>query len=441
MNRVIINRRITKPMAVAIMLIALALICGILFTSVSVAPALAATYPMTTPSNGWGDSHQFTIASMSDKSTQSSMSTLSGATSQSISNFSISCGTLDADYNASTAPAFSTTANSWTWSSNASVTMSVAFMYTFKITEELFEGLKDGSYRISLSGSAQGSSMSSSDWYNYLYVGIGYASSDSDAKLIGGFNQVKGYIGSMSSKITSAGSVTPSAISNYDFSNSSSSITSTQNKYLRVGMYARPWVGNGGTMTLTLNSVSLSISAAPASMSMPTDYNTDNGLTWTQTEMIEYVTQPVSSVKTISSLDYSDTASVFTGIDNTTKYVSSSTGKFISNDSWNYPSAPGSPTTLYHIGFMNTYRLTDSVYNSLLNNGASLSLRMSANISCGTTTPDARLWLYAGIGTAGSDSSAVTYNGFKQVQSRYNSHIYYDESDNFSGLGDRKSVV
>ena len=435
MNRVIINRRITKPMAVAIMLIALALICGILFTSVSVAPALAATYPMTTPSNGWGDSHQFTIASMSDKSTQSSMSTLSGATSQSISNFSISCGTLDADYNASTAPAFSTTANSWTWSSNASVTMSVAFMYTFKITEELFEGLKDGSYRISLSGSAQGSSMSSSDWYNYLYVGIGYASSDSDAKLIGGFNQVKGYIGSMSSKITSAGSVTPSAISNYDFSNSSSSITSTQNKYLRVGMYARPWVGNGGTMTLTLNSVSLSISAAPASMSMPTDYNTDNGLTWTQTEMIEYVTQPVSSVKTISSLDYSDTASVFTGIDNTTKYVSSSTGKFISNDSWNYPSAPGSPTTLYHIGFMNTYRLTDSVYNSLLNNGASLSLRMSANISCGTTTPDARLWLYAGIGTAGSDSSAVTYNGFKQVQSRYNSHIYYDESDNFSGLG------
>ena len=348
------SRRITKPIAIAIMLIALTLVCGILFTSINVSPAFAATYPMSTPSNSWSDDHQFTIASMSDKSLQSSMTTLSGSTSQSISNFSISNGTLDADYNSSTAPAVSTTGNSWTWSSNASVTMSVAIMHTYKITEELFEGLRDGLYTISLSASAQGSNMSSSDWYNYLYVGIGYASRDNEAKSIGGFNQIKGYIGSMSSKITNSGSVTPSAISNYDFSNSSSSITSTQNKYLRVGMYARPWVGNGGTMTLTLNIVSLSISAAPASMSMPSDYNTA-ATTWTQTEMIEYVTQPSSSIETISSLDYSNTIDTFTGIDNTTKYVSSSTGKFNSNDSWNYSSAPGGSDVLYHIGFMHTY--------------------------------------------------------------------------------------
>ena len=444
MNRANTSRRITKPVAFVITLIAVTLVCGLLFTSINVNPAFAATYPMTVPNNTWNDTHVFAIADMKDCSTQSSISTLSTLGTTNVASFSIASGTQDTDYtNLSSPNSFTTTANSWKWVSNASsgVNFSVAFMHTYQISETMFESLSDGLYTVSASATASASvTGGSADWYDYMYVGIGYAENDDAAKTIGGFNEIKGYVGTggdpNSDKIEiNAPSSNPDSITNYDFGNLTVRSSSTQQKYLRVGVYARPWQAASSTIEITVSNVSLTIASVTPTMSMPSDFNSNNGLTWTQAEMVEYVTQSSEDIKTISTLDYTDTATSFTGIDNTTKYVSSSTGKFTSNDTWYYASAPAGSSTLYHVGFMHTYKLTEEVFNAIISNRATLGLRMSANLTSSTqTTPDARLWLYAGIGTAGSDNAAVTYAGFKQLANNYCSHMYYANSNDFSSL-------
>ena len=420
-------RRLNKNTLFVVTLVALALICGMLFTAIPLNNVLAKA--MSVPAPETSDNVTFNFSNFTEgEYLQSSVIELTSATTQTITDF----GTADSGNGA-----YFSSHNSWYSSTSAGVKY-LLYFYTFKLSDTLYEALNSGNYTVTISGTSTTNAVSgNSDTFSYLYIGLGYASNDDVVKSLNGYNEIKATVGTGALKIPQETSnANPNTISDYDFSSTTGVSAGSGYKYLRVGMYSRPWNREGTDFNINLSNIVLTIAPMAPTMSMPSDYNTNDNMQWTQTEMVEYVTQPSNSIETISSLDYSDTVDTFTSIDNTTKFVSSSNGKFTASDTWSYSSAPGGSLVLYHIGFMHTYKLTDTIYNSLLNNMASLSLSMSADIyDKNQSAPDARLWLYAGIGTASSDSAAVRYNGFKQVQARYNSHIYYTNSNDFSNVG------
>lgn len=449
MMRTNTSRRITKPVAFVITLIAVTLVCGLLFTSINVNPAFAATYPMTVPNNTWNDTHVFAIADMKDCSSQSSISTLSTLGTTNVTSFSIASGTQDTDYtNLSSPNSFTTTANSWKWVSNASsgVNFSVAFMHTYQISETLFEKLSDGLCLVSASATASASvTGGSADWYDYMYVGIGYAENDDAAKTIGGFNEIKGYVGTggdpNSDKIEiNAPSSNPDSITNYDFGNLTARSSSTQQKYLRVGVYARPWQAGSSTIEITVSNVSLTIASVSANMTPPSDNNSAVE-PWNASDMAGgntanpasgvygYHQQPSNLIQTIDTLDYSASnigADFYRYSDNQTaqdKFTNVDTtaidnitgsnvaGRFYNSDGWSFAGG----NQLYQVGFMYTYKLTNDVYNAIIAGNVSISLGATAKWGVLSGDGDVDSWLYVGIGYSPNDNSAVSYEGFRQI--------------------------
>ncbi len=421
MNRVITNRRITKPTAFVIVFVALVLIFGIMFTSVNFT-ARAET------SNPWG------TTLTANGYSQATVGVASGSTSWSYTPSTSDRLTTADSVNNSRFTAY----NSWTSPSTAG-TYYTAFFYTFKVEDSHYSSL--AALTASAGGTVSGSISSANGEGKvklWIYAGLGQANSSSTVNgtlnetvsPYAGFVEAKGVFSDVNDKtVTTTASSFSLSMTDATYENV---IVSGTNKYIRLGIFMQSDVtATSGAITISNVAVGLSLSpysATSASMTLPTgNANVNNG---SFAGLEEHLSQSSAGMSTISKVSSgSKTVNEFTGVDNTknlSSYGVTGGGHFNTSNknTWTYDNAPSHSNLLYHVGFMHTIKLSDDVYDKFLSGKVTLSsLTVGAtNFTNGKTSPtiDARLMLYVGIGTAPNDRSAVSYRGFNEVNKVFN---------------------
>ena len=427
MMRANTSRRITKPIAIAIMLIALTLVCGLLFSAISLDGKTIAQAGMSKPSGGYNEgAFGWTNDHLADKTQQSGMTTISSTsfTANGIVNFS------GADNQAKISGSYSSGgfgSNSWgyeTCPAGSAVLYRPVFFHTYKLTDEVYENIAGGYATVSVS---KGANLSYSNGGAFdvrvsAYLSLGTATSDENAKTYANYNEIKVQSGSMTDP---AGNIdTLNTNFNNVFNNISKDLTTTSipsgNKYLRVGVYFEIWPGSSSSTNsnLSLSNVSLNVSIAPAapSMSLPTGNHSASGNIGyfnngsTQQRVVQNDMQTLSLTSTPSATN-------FTGVDNIA-WINANTNSSIANENkfnstkngWStYVNSTG---TMFHPGFMYTYKLTDAVYNSIKAGTIKVSLTVNGQLSL--SKEDNRLFMYVGIGTSSSDNLAKTFVGFTE---------------------------
>ncbi|MBO7177565.1 MAG: hypothetical protein J6V69_00520, partial [Clostridia bacterium] len=441
------TKRINRPTIFIVALVALTLVFGILFTSVSFT-ALAASN-MSIPQD---PQNNYTVtmshykgeeANPNGNYLQSSVGRLyAGQTRIITSNFS----TAD-----DTNTGYFTESNRWDCNSmqNSSVSSNgintLLFFYTFAINDDLYNALVSGRVQATLSGDVNGwketDTDNNGDFFLSLYMGVGY--SDGNATYLHNYTSITDKVTNGQSNSNGQYALgrnggnttyTPTEFSNHTFS---SNVTNGSNKYFRIGLYVRVWNDNGHDAHFRVNSLTLTLSQLPGAMSVPTNGNVNAVVPyrWQSTHLSGSesnggnYTQSTSNIPTISSKNYekSDITSGFTTVDSVPyiyneRFSSSITeGQFDSDNNWTFDADAGD--YLYHVGMMYTFRLAPDVYDAII--AGSVIISLTSSVSHGITTSgggtyagDVDVWAYLGIGGASSDAEAVTFDGFIE-QSAY----------------------
>ena len=419
-----IVKRISKPVAFVITLIALTLVCGLLFSSLPFNRDIKAHASMSKPSGGYNDgAFSWTSDHITDKTQQSGMTTISNISflASGIVNFS---GADNKDKISGTYSGSGFGTNSWSYTTcpaGSAVLYRPVFFHTYKLTDEVYENIAGGYATVSVSkdGDLSYSNEGVFDVRVSAYLSIGTATSDENAKTYANYNETKVQNGAMTDPVDNVDSLNTNF--NNVFNNISKDLTTTSipsgNKYLRVGVYFEIWPGSSSSTTsnLSLSNISLNVSISP-SMSLPTGNHTagnnigyfNNGST--QQRVVQNDMQSLS----LSSMP---TATNFTGVDNIA-WINTNTNSSIANENkfnstkngWStYVNSTG---TMFHPGFMYTYKLTDADYNSIKAGTLKVSLTVNGQLSL--TKEDNRLFMYVGIGTSSSDDLAKTFAGFME---------------------------
>ncbi len=412
--------RLTKPTLIIVMLLAIALICGIFATSGTNGTYASTDGKMTTPTDPDGGS-QLAISGYTQSKEQGEIETINSLEpDKSVTDFA-GAGSANGAFNG----------NTWSFTPSSNTTSWIVFYHTFELTDDVYEKIMSGQYIVSLSGDSTGTATAGSgDWYSYLYIGMGYLYNDTDAKALNSFYEVKSIIGT-TYKIDSATEYTnadPNAIEQANFANvNNAGASSSEQKYLRIGMYARPWIRGGYNLSITLTSLTLSmeekapntnVTGNTVKMTAPDGINTSTTTFYTGVEAganvnnMDYVYQQVRMTE-ISSPTFSISmgeASVDTNSSLTTEdFLTGMT----TNPNFGFDSSieyDGSAVTA--LGFFYTFRLSENMYNALLGGGVTVSL----------TAPGAAgnanfyTYSYVGIGYANDDNSAKTIYGFDEMK-------------------------
>ena len=318
--------------------------------------------------------------------------------------------------------------NSWNSGTSGGVKF-LLYFYTFRLSDALYNALNSGEYTVTVSGtSTTNAVVNKSDTFSYLYVGLGYASDDTAAKRLDGFYEIKAKVGTGALKIPQQTSnANPNTISKYDFSSTTGGRVGNGDKYLRVGMYSRPWVRGGYTMTITLSSLTFSLEEkAPIDNSVSTKntmtYPSNWGIT-SDTVFYDDVSNSSNFCGQTSMVEIGNFGNTLTS-SNTGLFPLS--GKGISKDNWGTygtesdsvfsgmgtdlpKELEGYSHTFDHTadqisvhGLFYTLKLTDTVYNALLAGAISVSLETPnlAGSHLGEKNGRAEFCAYLGLGYA-----------------------------------------
>ena len=399
-------------------------------------------YAMSVPTPETSDNQVFNLNNFTDKSdypagnhfVQSEIPKLSSEGTVSVNSFSTADTTNGGKF---------TSGNSW---ANTNGMFFLLFFYTFEVDEALYNKIISGSVLVTLSGTqnAQNAYYPKADTFSYLYLGLGYESLYSSAQYLNGFNQGKGVVGSSSGKIggqnsSLATNTPPGKILEHNFAGGTTTATipSQKTKYLRIGLYSRPWVADGHTMTLGDVSLTLTIKEpeiAGNEMSTPGTVfesgNTSFGGTggggqtyygWHSQRDVMHQNKVQNSIAEITSTgtytrtNYQD----FTLVSDTNGYSGNTDSEFLMMSS-GYPGwLRTTSTTKYmdNVIFMVTYKLSDSIYRGLLDGRYYITTEGSANAGVVDGSGDVDTWMYVGIGNALSDTEAKSYLGFRETAS------------------------
>ena len=151
-------RRLNKNTLFVVTLVALALICGMLFTAIPLNNVLAKA--MSVPEPETSDYVTFDFSNFTEgEYLQSSVIELTSTTTQTITDF----GTADSGNGA-----YFSSHNSWYSSTSAGVKY-LLYFYTFKLSDTLYEALNSGDYTVTISGTSTTDAVSgNSDTYRGL---------------------------------------------------------------------------------------------------------------------------------------------------------------------------------------------------------------------------------------------------------------------------------
>ncbi|MBO5773795.1 MAG: hypothetical protein J6R44_03070, partial [Clostridia bacterium] len=188
----------------------------------------------------------------------------------------------------------------------------LGYMYTYKLTEEMYTALISGKLKATLSCTSKGGTSNvlyGAAVQQWLYVGIGYASSDSSAMSYAGFVQMHGAIGVQgvqSDRANNYGDISLDSdgeyIKGFDFSqdNIDSSnnvsrmnkdmVSSGHTKYLRIGVWAQAYGYSSATVWYEQVVMTLQLTPTSSDTSAPTISGITNGYADSDTIVISDAT-------------------------------------------------------------------------------------------------------------------------------------------------------
>ena len=326
---------------------------------------------------------------------QSSVIELTSATTQTITDF----GTADSGNGA-----YFSSHNSW-YSGTTDGVKYLLYFYTFRLSDTFYQGLNNGEYTVTVSGTSTTDAVTgNSDTFSYLYFGLGYASNDDVAKSINGYKEIKATVGTGALKIPQETSnANPNTISNHDFSSTTGGNAGSGYKYLRVGMYSRPWNREGTDFNINLSNIVLTIAPTPASMSVPAPETSDNVTfdfsNFTEGEYSQGSVMEITSVTTQTVTDFG-TADTGNG------------AYFSSHNSWYSGTADGVKYLLYFY----TFKLSDTLYEELNSGNYTVTVSGTSTTNAVTGYSDTFSYLYLGLGYASSNEEAKKLDGFYELK-------------------------
>lgn len=187
-------------------------------------------------------------------------------------------------------------------------TYHLGFMYTYRLTEETYNALISGKIKATVYCTSKGGTSNriyGACVQQWLYLGLGYASSDYNAATYRGFVQMHGAIGPQGRQsdntnnygdlsLTSSGEY----IDGFDFSQNSivsstyvtkmnkSVVSNGYTKYLRIGVWAQPYGYSDATVWYEQVAMTLTLTPVSADTTAPSISGITNGYTDSDTVVI-----------------------------------------------------------------------------------------------------------------------------------------------------------
>ncbi len=316
---------------------------------------------------------------------------------------------------------------------------------TFAISDDIYNGIVNGNYIAEVSKmSASAGSTGRGDTDTWLYLGLGTAESIDAAKTYRGFNETSSIISARNDQAEAASSYTTSYTINSLYSTDAITdnitTTATQSlhevphsgtKYLRMGIFGELWSTYGISK---LDSISLRINiyknpSVVTNTSVPTNTNMTRPSSWVSgSQFYDNASNGITHYQQYSMYEIGNSGTNLTssssswfvpsnGVINQTGWctsTNSTTGEAVltnistNADSFKYSNMAQFNYTAndnYYFGFFYTLRITDNVYNALLNGKIKVGFGSESNAS-GIGSATVKAYSYIGIGYAPTGTSA-----------------------------------
>ena len=417
------SMRLTKPTIFVAMLIALALVCGMLATSKNVT---ANAYTLTFPGSGtnWTgiNSSNFTVGNWPQKSAIAE--TLDATDiSSTISAFGLpasnSTTNQDDQFSVMKADASSNLANSrlfyghnsWNRQGNAltsGATYYLGVFYSMYASDNLVTTLKNGG-NIKVTATATATNFSGT-LNAYAYVGL----TNSPTYNITNYEQATncGGVGAVTTITTS--DTLQATVDTQSVVTAISNITGGSDTATGITIGLLIDFTPNSTAAVAIESMDFAIDV-PNPMSLPTGNHTaSNDIGIFEGRVAQRVSQ--TSVNEIGLTKGTAITGDYTCIDNAAwNSLDDNTNGFSSNGStWSYTNVPAS--TMIHLGFMHTFSISSEMYEQISAGILTISLSVSGTLSQNNNDNayDNRLYMYVGLGSASEDDVAKTFSGYNE---------------------------